>query len=265
MPCPVKASYAPAWQNRGVIITQYTGNDETLVIPETINGTPVIAIAKDAIVGKDTKTLVLNRRIQKVEDGAIKDCPGLRTVYFADSIYEMHNEALDAASSAKLSNIYVNATMAPRFAGTLDGSHAVKLSRLLAGEDEPRLIVIGGSSIYEGLATEYLEALLGGDYRVVNFGTTRTTHCTMYLEAMQYYANKDDVVVYAPENSAYLLGERELYWKTMRDLEGMVNIYRYVDMTQYTNFFSAFTDFNQNARGRCLCQYAIILYCHKIT
>jgi len=248
MPRPVKEAYAPDWNGSGVIITGYSGNDETLVIPERIAGMPVIAIANGAIVGKDTKTLVLNRKIQKVENGAIKNCPNLTTMYYPDSIYEMYNEALDAESTAGLSGIYVNATMAPRFAGTLDGSHAIKLSRLLAGEGKPRIIAIGGSSIYEGLGTEYIEALLDGDYRFVNFGTTRTTHCTMYLEAMAYYASEDDVIVYAPENSSYLLGERELYWKSLRDLEGMVNIYRHVDMSKYTNFFSAFTDFNQNYR-----------------
>lgn len=248
MPRPVKSAYAPDWNARGVIITKYTGNDETLVIPEKIAGMPVIAIANGAIVGKDTKTIVLNRRIQKVENGAIKNCPALTTMYYPDSIYEMYNEALDAESTAGLSNIYVNAALAPRFASTLDGGHAIKLSRLLAGVNEPRIIAIGGSSIYEGLGTEYIEALLDGDYRFVNFGTTRTTHCTMYLEAMAYYADEDDVIVYAPENSSYLLGERELYWKSLRDLEGMVNIYRHVDMSKYTNFFSAFTDFNQNYR-----------------
>ena len=248
MPCPVKSTYAPDWNESGVIITEYTGNDEILVIPEKISGMPVIAIASGAIVGKDTKTIVLNRKIQKVENGAIRECPRLGTMYFADSIYEMYNEALDSESSGKLSNIYVNATMAPRYAKSLDGAHAIKMSRLLAGEGKSCIIAIGGSSIYEGLATEYLEALLNGEYHFVNFGTTRTTHCTMYLEAMAYYADEDDIVVYAPENSSYLLGERELYWKSLRDFEGMNNIYRYVDMTQYTNFFSAFTDFNQNYR-----------------
>ena len=245
---PVKSAYAPDWNNKGVIINGYETNDETLVIPETIAGMPVIAIDEGAIVGKDTKTLVLNRNIQRIRNGAIQDCPSLETVYYADSIYEMYNEALDSESYTSLTKIIVNATMAPRYAKSLDGAHAIKLSRLLAGRDDACIIVIGGSSIYEGLATEYAEALFDGDFRVVNFGTTRTTHCTMYLEAMGYYAGEDDVVIYAPENSSYLLGERELYWKTMRDLEGMNNIYRYVDMSQYTNFFSAYTDFNQNYR-----------------
>ena len=243
-----KEAYAPDWKTVGVIIKQYTGNAETVVIPETIAGKPVIAIAEDAIVDKDLKTLVLNRRIQKVQNGAIKKCPSVETVYFSDSIYEMYNEALDAESYTSLTRIIVNATFAPRFTKSLEGSYAIKLSRLLAGRDEACIIAIGGSSLYEGLATEYMEALLDGEYRFVNLGTTRTTHCTMYLEAMSHYAGEDDIVVYAPENSAYLLGERELYWKTMRDLEGMNNIYRYVDISQYANFFDAFTDFNRNYR-----------------
>jgi hypothetical protein len=45
-----------------------------------------------------------------------------------------------------------------------------------------------------------------------------------------------------------MMGERELYYKTLRDLEGMNNIYRYIDISNYTGVFSAFSDFNVNYR-----------------
>ena len=67
----------------------------------------------------------------------------------------------------------------------------------------------------------------------------------MYLEAMGHYATERDTVIYAPENSSYMFGERELYYKTLRDLEGMVNIYRYVDISGYTNVFGAFAELNE--------------------
>jgi hypothetical protein len=121
----------------------------------------------------------------------------------------------------------------------------MKFARLLANSDKNRIIVIAGSSAYQGLSSEYMQELLGGKYAVINFGTTRTTHGTLYLEAMSYYAHSGDIVLYAPENSIYMMGDPTLYYKTLRDMEGMYNIFRHVDISNYENVFGAFRDFNQ--------------------
>jgi len=247
LPDKVTAEKAPHWVSEGVIIKGYTGDAKEVVIPEKIGGKTVIAIGEGAFTNKSLETLVMGKNILTVKNGAFKNCSSLKTVYYPDSMYEMYNEALDEASYAKLEHIYVNATLAPRYTKGF-AYFAVKLSRLLASEQENRIVVIAGSSAYQGLGTAYLEALFDGKYRVVNFGTTRTTHGMMYLEAMQTLAHEGDIILYAPENSSYMLGENELYEKTLRDLEGMVNIYRYVDMRNYSNFFSAFTAFNKTDR-----------------
>ncbi len=245
---PVKEQYAPDWIEKGIIITGYSGNDECLVIPEEINGEKVIAIAAGAFKNKSFKTLVLNRRIQKIEDGAFISCSELQAIYYPDGIYSISNAAFDADCYRNLTKLYVNASIAPRFANTSTGSFALKLSRMLEYADSPRLIVIAGSSTYEGLATEYMQALLSDKYTVINFGTTRTTHGYIYLEAMSHYANEDDIIIYAPENSTYMMGEPELYWKSLRDLENMNNFFRYIDISKYTNVFTAFAELNQKYR-----------------
>ena len=249
IPYPFKKSEtAPHWVEDGIIITSYSGNDSVVVIPESIDGKTVIAIGEGAFVDRSMNTLVLNRRILKVADGAFKGCTRLESIYFPDSIYEMNNEALDEGSYTNFKHLYVNATLAPRYVGCDTGALSVKLSRLLASRGENRIILIAGSSAYQGFGTEYMEALLEGEYRVINFGTTRTTHGIMYLEAMQALAHAGDVIIYAPENSSYMFGETELYWKTLRDLENMNNIYRYIDFSNYTNVFASFTDFNKSYR-----------------
>ncbi|MBR5448859.1 MAG: leucine-rich repeat protein, partial [Clostridia bacterium] len=240
-----KSEYVPNWNTTGVTITAYYGNDETVVIPEYINGKPVIAISSGAFAHCNMKTLVMGNNIQRIDDGAFTDCPMLSTVYYPDSIYYVTNESFDAETTAAIKHLYVNATMAPRYSSADVGGLAVKMSRLLAPVSTPRIIIIAGSSSYQGLGTEYMEALLKGKYRVINFGTTRTTHGFMYLEAMGALANENDTILYAPENSSYMFGERELYYKTYRDFEGMINIYRYVDMSQYTNVFGSFHELNE--------------------
>ncbi len=247
-PSGINASNSENWNENGVIITSYNGDDERVVIPETIGGQPVIAIAKGAFSNKSMKELVLSKNLLTVADGAFVGCSKLERVYFSDGIWSIKNEAFDASSYTSLKQLYVNATIAPRFSNTGDGAFAVKLARLLSTQSQDRIIVIAGSSSYQGLASNYLSDLLDGNYEIINFGTTRTTHGTVYLEAMSKYAHEGDMVIYAPENSSYMLGESEMYWKSLRDLEGMNNFFRYIDISNYTNVFTAFTDFNQSYR-----------------
>jgi hypothetical protein len=230
------------------MITGYDGDASKVVIPEKIDGKTVIGIASEAFVERPMETLVISRHVIKVEDGAIQGCSALKEIYYPDGIYYIGDGALDTASYTSFKKLYVNASIAPRFSNSADGAFSVKLAKLLATEDMNRVIVISGSSSYLGIATEYMEALFGGDYAVINFGTTRTTHGTIYLEAMGALAHSGDIIVYSPENSAYMLGEPELYWKTLRDIEGMNNLYRHIDISNYTGVFNAFGDFNQTYR-----------------
>ena len=242
LPKPDGAKDISHWTEEGIVITAYNGDDTTVTVPEKIEGKYVTAIAEGAFEGRALETLVLSRRILKIEDGAFKNCTALETIYYPDGIYYIGNAAFDDASWSGVKNFYVNATIAPRF--TADG-YAIKLTRLLNSNAKSRIIVIAGSSTYQGLSSAYLEALLDGEYTVINFGTTRTTQGAMYLEAMGELATDDDIILYAPENSIYMLGEPRLYWKTLRDLEGMYNIFRHIDISGYENVLGAFGSLNR--------------------
>lgn len=254
MPLPdgITADKAPDWRTSGVSILNYTADSEEVVIPEFIGGKPVIAISQDAFKNKKVKTLVIPKTVQRVYDGAIKGCDKLETIYYPDGIYYISDNALDAASYTSFKHLYVNATMAPRFSNTGEGAFSVKLSRLLASYKKNRIIVIAGSSTYQGLSSEYMEALLQGQYTLINFGTTRTTNGIIYLEAMQKLAHTGDIVLFAPENSTYMMGENELYWKTVRDLESMNNFWRLIDISNYKGVFSAFASFNSEYKYKRL-------------
>ncbi|MBQ8720396.1 MAG: leucine-rich repeat protein [Clostridia bacterium] len=248
-PRPTSADRAPGWVEVGIKITGYSGTESTVTIPEKIDGKYVTCIGSGAFVNcTEMETLVLTRKIQKIEDGAFSGCTSIKTIYYPDGLYSISNAALDEASYTSLKNLYVNATTPPRFSKSGSGAFAIKLCRLLATEENNRIIVISGSSTYQGLSSEYMEALFEDRYSVINFGTTRTANGIVYLEAMQHYTHEGDVVVYAPENSTYMMGETELYFKTLRDIEGMLNLFRYIDISNYTNVFSAFSDYNQNYR-----------------
>ncbi len=239
-----KASYAPDWRSEGLIIRTYIGDEETLVVPEYIDGKPVIAIAANAFINESFKTVVLPRSMQKVENGAFVGCSSLETLYFPSSMYEMYDEAFDAETYSNFKHLYVNATMAPRYTKSTEGAFAVKFSKFLETKNDKQIIIISGSSTYQSLGSEYMEALFSGEYSVINFGTTRPRPGTVYLEALSHYTNSDDIFIYAPENSAYMFGEKYLSWRMIRDLEGMNNLFRYVDISNYEGYFSSFTELN---------------------
>ena len=247
-PVGVSAAYAHNWVESGIVITSYLGDSDTVTIPESIDGRCVIAIGPGAIVNKSVRTLVLNKRIVRIHDGAILGCDKLETIYYPDGIAYISNAALDGESYSSLRSLFVNATMAPRYSKSEGGCFAKKLARFLANPDKQRIVVLSGSSSYCGLSVEYLEALIDDEnVCAVNFGTTRTTHIYMYLEAMGTLAKEGDIILYAPENSIYEMGEPRLYWKTLRDLEGMYNIFRGVDISGYDNVFGAFAEFNMGS------------------
>ena len=179
------ARLATHWRTEGVIITGYTGADKaTIALPDTLGGRPVIAIGAGVLTNLNVQTLVLPRHIQRIADGAVTGCDKLSTIYYPNSVYEVGDAWLDAASYTSFKTLVLTATMAPRYSNDEYGDFSLKLSRILSTMDRNRIIVISGSSSYQGLASAYMQDLFDGDYAVINFGTTRTSHCLLYLEAM---------------------------------------------------------------------------------
>ena len=67
----------------------YTGSSE-LVIPETVNGHTVIAIADYAFSGQDTiTTVILPNTVTRIGDYAFSSCHGLRGIYIPASVTEI--------------------------------------------------------------------------------------------------------------------------------------------------------------------------------
>ena len=245
LPSGIKSQHAPDWKTDGVIITEYVGTSDTLIIPEYLDGKPVISIRKGAIQNKNFHTLYLSRTLQQVEDGAITGCSSMKTLYFPGGIWDMGNDAMDSATYKNWEKFYVYASIAPRYSTAEAGAFGIRLSRIIATADQNRIVAIAGSSMYQSLGSAYLEALLDHDYAVINFGTIRMTHGPLYMEAMQHYLRDGDIVLFAPENSIYMMGDTGLRASTVRDMECMYELFQHIDISKYTNIFDAFREHNQ--------------------
>ncbi|MBP5349500.1 MAG: leucine-rich repeat protein [Clostridia bacterium] len=243
-------SYKVSWKETysGVAITGWSGDDETLVIPETIDGKNVVSIKAGAITNKSFTTLVLPRTLRVIEDGAFVGCSSLKTLYMGDGILSISNDAFDEATYANWSEFRLSATTAPRYAASYDGGYRVKWDRLMRGvaSGKKMIVFVSGSSSLHGISTEYLEKLLDEEYFVVEYGTIRTTNNMVYMEAIANFVGEGDIVVYAPENSIYQFGCPTLTWKLFRDLESSQNVWRYIDVRNYDNLFGAFAEYQSD-------------------
>lgn len=231
----------------GYTVTAYTGDDETVVIPTVYNGRPVTGIAAGAFNGRRVETLVMPRTLQTMEAGAFVGCASLATVYFPDSLRSAPDTAFDAETYGNLTHFYLNATVAPRLTYTYDGMYRVKWDHVMASKAQGHkvIVVVGGSSAVYGFSAQYMEKLMSGAYDVINFGTICTTAGRLYVEALASLLTEDDILIWAPESStAYQMGSGVLdTFKIFRDTEGMYNVWRAVDISRFSHYFSGLTDF----------------------
>ncbi len=227
----------------GLSITGYTGTASEVVIPETVDGEPVIQIASGAFRDASFTSVFLTNNLVDVQRNAFSGCGNLETVYLSDSVLRIPDNAFDTATYGGLRNLYINAVREPVFCSGYDGAYRIKWDRLIEGSDGDMIVYVSGSSGLHGLATEYLEALLDQRYTVVNYGTVRTTNALFYLEAVSHFTDEGDIVIWGPENSEYQFGGNALTYKLFRDLEGSLNAFRYVDISNYELVFSAFSEY----------------------
>ena len=236
-----------------ITVTGYTGNEEMLVIPEEINGKPVVAVAGGALRSQNFKTLFLTKNITAVAPRAITDCRDLETLYISDSITKMQNESI--SSCPKLANFYVNAVIAPRYFTNPGWGSSIKYKRLVTAPGK-RLIVISGSSTAFGLQSPLLSELMDNEYSVVNYGTHAGACALFFLEFTSNQIRDGDIVVMAPEpvwDSQQ--GANWLDALTFQLIEGAYDAFRQVDIRNYTNVFASFAEYNSTRRKMSAVSY----------
>lgn len=72
--------------NNEKTITDYTGTDTTVVIPSTINGTPVVAIDSSAFSSKSVKNVIIGDNITSIGDSVFYNCSDLESVTIGNNV-----------------------------------------------------------------------------------------------------------------------------------------------------------------------------------
>ncbi len=229
----------------GWTITDYSGNDDTLVIPEWIGTKKVTRIAEKAFQYLSCTTLVIPKTVEIVENGAFGECGTIETLYLYDSIKQIYDTAFVGTEWKKL---HLGAVRDPVFSNHEDATFARKWEKLLLDSltETNNLVVCSGSSSYYGLDTPLLEELLGGEYSVINFGNVATCNVSFFMDGVADYLGKGDILVQAPE-VAYggEMGDPYFFWVIYRIIEHSYDLLYHVDdMTLYHNVLGALTEFN---------------------
>lgn len=231
-------------EKKGIEISGYNGLDDVIVIPEQINGLPVLSIASNAF-DCDAKTVVIPRTVKNVADNAFSNCESLKEVVFFDNLVEVS----DRSFSKSVKTVVLNAAHKPVYSGAVEGSFSIKYSRMKKYQDENMIIVVSGSSSLNGINGELFEELMPG-YVVVNYGTNAANPSTFFLEAISKYVSEGDIVVHAPEHtSSGPMGSYNFHPKVFRGNEQCYDIFRDVDISRYNGFWDSFEKYQIGDSG----------------
>lgn len=78
----------------GAVITGYTGTDTDVVIPDTIEETPVVEIGSNAFYRKDTITSIrIPETVTTIGYRAFRDCDSLKEITIPDAVVNIGDEA----------------------------------------------------------------------------------------------------------------------------------------------------------------------------
>ena len=243
MPVTEKEAFTYKVTNNQVMITKYNGTHETVVIPETIDGMPVVRIAANAFTNSSFTTLYLSRNLTTVDADAFLGCRSFTTLYFCDTPSVISDASFKNCS--KLQKLYMLACIDPRYSTSNNGTYKMKYQRLITMEGK-KIIFHAGSNVSYGIDITTIQDKLGGEYAGVNFGCNQGTPAVFYIEVATAHMNPGDLVVLCPEYHKYQYGYNEMNTTTWQIFEGAYNAYADVDIRNYIKMFDSFAAFNAN-------------------
>lgn len=228
---------------QGIVITGYTGNADRLCIPKQLDGKPVVRIDGSAFAGGSFSYVYLPSTVYSVADGAFANCPNLSEIAFSDALLRVSD---DTFSGSPLRTLTLYAADLPRYADS-DLSFHKKYERFAEDPDADHLIFIAGSSKHFGFDSDYAEELCDGKYVAVNYGTNAQMNVLFFLEALANLANDGDILIYAPEQYGPFCdtvnGNPQMNALTFQGCESCYNLVPAVDLSQYTDFFRAYSEY----------------------
>ncbi|MBO5022966.1 MAG: leucine-rich repeat protein [Clostridia bacterium] len=235
------ADFETKVSGKGVAITKYKGTASNVVIPDTIGGKTVVAIASGAFKGSSAERVVLTPGITTIENGAFENCKKLETLVMFDSLMSVSSKSF---SGTTIKNLRVNAALDMYKEWTV-GMINVKLDSFLYATSQQKDIfaIYGGSGSYYGFDCEAIDEALDGKYEVINLGCNAQLTAAIMFEYMSHFLGENDIVLWAPESGNYMFGAPYFHGRTWEFLVTYYDIFRYVDISNYSGVFDYYASF----------------------
>ena len=231
-----------------VTIQSYNKDASVVSIPMEIDGYTVTSVASNAFVGKSFETLVIPRTVKTIASGGFQNCTKFDTLYITDSFTSIYNNAFVGCRA--FSNLRLNASLPPHHVGHAE-SISFRLEQILERDEDKNMIMfVGGSSCLHAIKADVIEKELDYKYQVLNCGTNAGGTGVLYMEGLSHFMKEGDIIVNVPEYGNNQMGGTEIVWRTFRATVACYNIFRYVDFSKYTNFFTAMTEYNTDPTAR---------------
>lgn len=130
-------------------------------------------------------------------------------------------------------------TLPPQYTNTFVGELDDKFERLTS-IDEPKIIVVGGSSVAFGLESEVLEKY--AERPVVNFGLYAALGTKVMLDLSRAGINEGDIVILAPELDAQTMSMYFNSETTLQATDDKPSMLRYVAPEHYFSLLGSMWD-----------------------
>ena len=246
-------------EDDGCTILGYTGEEDTVTVPNTLNGLPVRRIAEGAFSGKRVSLLCLPVNMEEVEPGAFSSC-SIGQLYFFDNILFFPDTAF---RETRIPRTHINAAQPPRYAGSGRASNYTdKVDLLQLHAEERKIVLFGGSGTFYSVLASEMQRQLNGEYAVLNMGVNGWFPAVPQLQVIRPFLREGDILLHIPEMSSATQLFSDVRFalpvddpsvlddRYMRSLELNYDLVAGMDLTETEGFFDSFSRFNRDRQSQ---------------
>lgn len=180
-----------------VTINAYLGTEETVVIPNEIEGCPVTMVAASAFRDSMLRHVVLPVNMDQVAPDAFKNSM-VETVTMFDNIITISDSSFDGC--ANLKTLYINAIEAPYgYSFRKESMFADKVDMLILAQGRKKMVFYAGCSVWYNLNGTDAHKAFGDEYVILNMGLNGTVNSAVQMNILGAYLEKGDVLVHTLE------------------------------------------------------------------
>lgn len=184
----------------GATVTGCGETGETLVVPETLEGAPVVVLAAGAFADCPAKTVILPKSIRRIENGAFEGA-ALRELHFFDNIEVIADACFSGCED--FSTLCISAIEDPYgYSFRRESVLADKFNLLIDTMGQDRVIFYGGCSMWYNLIGPDVLDALGKRYTAVNMGLNGVCSSLFQMELIKHFVTGRDILFHTPEISS---------------------------------------------------------------